>query len=390
MGLLRGGRGSTGEVDQAVEMDPRAVITMTPTEAQVAAGGQARFIFAVIERTGVAYSVESAVSTWCRLLLPAGDVGRGELVVDVPDDAGSGRYALRLVATASGQEVAAANVLLRIAGERAGGEPCLRVLPRPKFDLQPDGTVVVTLQVVNCGNVDATLVLRARHEDGWSFSVDDPELVIGVQEGPVTVKVTLKPPAGQGVDHGDQITVEVNVGTGWQPVRGRVPRRLWPWVAAAAAALVVAAGVAAAVLASQDESDDSVAVVTDETTEASPEASPEDTPEDTPEDPTPPSEPVDIVSFTVVEDLIDEVDDEPALCSITGRWDATGDSNGRLELYRGDEFVVTLDVGNDAEEIDVVEVGASFDYELKAFDSADTETDSETREIDDACTSDIP
>lgn len=127
------------------------------------------------------------MGSWCRLLLPASDFGRGELVVDVPDDAGSGRYALRLVATASGQEIAAANVMLRIAGEpRPGGEPCLKVLPRPKFDLQPDGTVVVTLQVVNCGNVDATLVLRARHEDGWSFSVDEPELVIGVQEGPVT------------------------------------------------------------------------------------------------------------------------------------------------------------------------------------------------------------
>jgi hypothetical protein len=142
-------------VDQAVEMDPRAVITMSPTEAQAASGGQARFTFAVIERGGVAYSVESAVSSWCRLLLPAGHVGRGELVVDVPDDAGPGRYALRLVATASGQEMAAANVMLRIAGERRPpGESCLKVLPRPKFDLQPDGSVVVTLQVVNCGNVD--------------------------------------------------------------------------------------------------------------------------------------------------------------------------------------------------------------------------------------------
>jgi hypothetical protein len=140
----------------------------------VAAGDQARFSFEVIEPQAVAYSVESAVSSWCRLLLPAGHVGGGELVVDVPSDAGPGRYALRLVATASGQEIAAANVMLHITAEaRPGTEPCLKVLPAPKFDLQPDGTVVVTLQVVNCGNVDATLVLRARHEDGWSFSVDE-------------------------------------------------------------------------------------------------------------------------------------------------------------------------------------------------------------------------
>src|SRR5918995_2341420 len=115
MGQPRGTPGAAPvRVDQAVEMDPHAVITMSPTEAQAAAGGQVRFTFAVIERSGVAYSVESAVSSWSRLLLPAVHVGRGELVVDVPDDAGPGRYALRLVATASGKEIAAANVMLRI------------------------------------------------------------------------------------------------------------------------------------------------------------------------------------------------------------------------------------------------------------------------------------
>ena len=346
---------------------------MTPTEAQVAAGGQARFSFAVIERRGVAYSVESAVGSWCRLLLPASDFGRGELVVDVPDDAGSDRYALRLVATASGQEIAAANVMLRIAGEpRPGGEPCLKVLPRPKFDLQPDGTVVVTLQVVNCGNVDATLVLRARHEDGWSFSVDEPELVIGVQEGPVTVKVTLRPPADHGVDQGDQITVEVNVGTGWQPVRGRVPaqRRLWPWVAAAAAAHVVAAGVAAAVLASQDESDDSVAVASDETTE-------ETTDETTEETTAPVPEPVQIASFNV-----DNADDA---CTITIEWDATGDPDGRLELYRDGELVETLPVGADSRTENTSSGPYARAYELKALDADGNQTDEANSDVTGDC-----
>lgn len=156
-------------------MDRRAVIRMTPSEAQAAAGGQVRFTFAVIERSGLAYSVESPVSSWCRLLLPAGEVGSGELLVDVPSDAGPGRYALRLVATAAGQEVAAANVALRIGADRPlGGEPCLEILPRPTFKLLPDGSVVATLQFVNCGNVDVNLVVHAHHEDGWSFSVDEP------------------------------------------------------------------------------------------------------------------------------------------------------------------------------------------------------------------------
>jgi hypothetical protein len=355
-------------------MDPHAVIGMTPTEAQAAAGGQARFSFAVIERGAVTYSVESAVSSWCRLLLPAGGVGRGELVVDVPGDAGPGRYGLRLVATASGQEVAAANAMLRIAGERAGGEPCLRVLPQPKFDLQPDGTVVVTLQVVNCGNVDATLVLRARHEDGWSFSVDEPELVIGVQEGPVTVKVTLRPPAGHGVDHGDEVTVEVNVGTGWQLVRGRVPRRLWLWVAAAAAALVVAAGIAAAVLASQDDSDDSVAVGTEETTEETLEETTEEPPEETT---APLPEPVQIASFSV-----DNADDP---CTITIEWDATGGTDGRLELSRDGELSETLPVGADSRTENTSSGPYARAYELKAFDADGNQTDGADSDVTGDC-----
>jgi hypothetical protein len=359
-------------VDQAVEMDPPAVLSISPSEAQVGAGGQARFSFAVIERQDVAYSVESAVSAWCRLLLPAGGVGRGELVVDVSGDAGPGRYAMRLVATASGQEIAAANVMLRIAGEAPGGEPCLRVLPRPNFDLQPDGTVVVSLQVVNCGNVDATLVLQARHEDGWSFSVDEPELVIGVQEGPVSVKVTLRPPTGCGVDQGDQITVEVNVGSGWQPVHGRIQarRRLWPWVAGAAAALIAAAGVVAAVLASQDGSDDSGAVATEETTE--------ETTEDTTEDTSGPvPEPVQIASFNV------DNSDDP--CTIAIDWDATGDPDGRLELYRDGELRESLPVGADSRTENTSSGPYDRAYELKAFDAEGNQTDQANSDVTGDC-----
>jgi hypothetical protein len=361
-------------VDQAVEMDPHAVIMMSPTEAQAAAGGQARFTFAVIERSGVAYSVESAVSSWSRLLLPAGHIGRGELVVDVPDDAGPGRYALRLVATASGKEIAAANVMLRIAGEGGpGSEPCLKVLPRPKLDLQPDGSVVVTLQVVNCGNVDVTFVLRARHEDGWSFSIDEPELVVGVQQGPITVKATLRPPAGHGADHGDEITVEVNAGTGWLPVRGRVPRRLWPWVVAVTAAVAIAIGATAAVLASQDESDDNVAVTND-----GPVADGTTVPPTTTETTEPEPEPVQIESFSV-----NSADDDP--CTITVAWSATGDPKGQLELYRDGELVETLPVGDDSRSTGTSSGPYAFGYELKAFDSAGTQTDNALSDINGDC-----
>jgi hypothetical protein len=362
------------KVGQAVGMDPRAVIRMNPTEGQAAAGGQARFTFAVIERRAVAYSVESAVSSWCRLLLPAGQIGLGELVVDVPDDAGPGRYALRVVATASGQEIAAANVTLRIAGERRlGREPCLEVLPRPKFNLQPDGSVVVTLQVVNCGNVDVNLVLQAHHEDGWSFSVDEPQLIVGVQQRPITVKVTLRPPARHGVDRGDQITVEVNAGTGWQSVQGRVPRRIWPWVAAGAAALVVAAGVAAAVLASSDESDDNVAVtddgtVTEETT----------VPPSTEETTEPVPEPPQILSLTV---------DASQGCDITVAWVVTGDGE-RLELIRDDGKVINdslpVESGSEVDSLSGEGTG-EFTYELIAHDFEDVVKDRMTASDTGSC-----
>jgi Abnormal spindle-like microcephaly-assoc'd, ASPM-SPD-2-Hydin len=234
---------------------------MNPTEAEAAAGAQVRFTFAVIQRDAVAYSVESAdaaISSWCRVLLPAVRASPGELVVDVPADAGPGGYRLRLVATAGGREIAAGDVTLRVEGER-----CLRILPSPKFSVEADGTVLFTLRVVNCGIVDANLLLRAHHEDGWSFSVDSPELIIGVGKGPVTVQVILRPPIGRRVDRGDGVTVEVETGTGWRPLSGRVQRPAWPWVAAAAVALVVTVAVAGGAWAWWPESDDDGAVATE-------------------------------------------------------------------------------------------------------------------------------
>jgi hypothetical protein len=238
-------------------MEPHAVITINPSEAEAAAGAQVRFTFAVIQDDAAAYSVESAdvaVLSWCRVLLPAVRSGRGELVVDVPADTRPGRYHLRLVATARGREIASGGVTLRIAGEG-----CLRIVSVPKFSLEAGGTLLVTLRVVNCGIIDGNLLLRAHHEDGWSFSVDAPELVIGVGKGPVTVQVTLRPPIGRRVDRGDRVTLEVETGTGWQALAGRVHRPPWSWVAAAAVPLVV---VAAAGAVWWPESDDDDAVTT--------------------------------------------------------------------------------------------------------------------------------
>ena len=225
-------------------MDSHSGLTVNPTNATVEPGQQVRYQFVTIGDETVTYQVQCAdatVGSWCQVLLAAARASAGELVVDVPTDARPGGYVLRLVAMAAGQEISDTDIVLCVEGER-----CLRAVSLPKLSVEADGTVLLTLRVVNCGMVDVNLLLRARHEDGWSFEVDSPELIIGVAKGPVTVKVTLRSPSGRKVKRGDRITVEVETGTGWQPLPGRVPRPVWPWVAAAAAVAAATAGAVSA------------------------------------------------------------------------------------------------------------------------------------------------
>jgi hypothetical protein len=235
-------------------MDPYSAVHVNPTEVAAARGQQARFQFMTIDGGTVAYKVQCAdeyVGSWCRFVLPAAESGPGELLIDVPADARRGRYSLRVVAMAGSRRIVAADVTLRVEDDR-----CLRIVSLPKVSLQPDGTVLVSVPVLNCGMVDMNLQLQARHEDGWSFTVDSSELIIGVGKGPVGVKVTLRPPEGERVRRGDRITVEVDTGTGWPSFAVRVPPRLvWPWVAAAA---VVAAATAGALVALWPDNDDVV------------------------------------------------------------------------------------------------------------------------------------
>lgn len=363
-------------------MDSQPFITVYPTELHASPGGQVRFQFTGVGDRTVAYSVqcvEPGVASWCRVLLPAADGRAGELIVDVPDDAPPGRHPLRLVATAMGREVAAGELTLRIVGER-----CLRIVAAPTFSLEADGTVEVTLRVLNCGTVDAELVLRARHQEGWSFDIDAPELVIGVDEGPVTVKVVLRPDSRGSVDRGDRITIEVETGAGWQPLVGRIPgprpvvRR-----AVALAAVVIAGVLAASVLAdmwSDSGEEGADPLVADE---GGPAGGPED------EDGEPGGggpgttdeavEPVDIRSFTV----------DASGCDISVEWDAGGNPDGSLELYREGDLIEEMSVGPGSldEPIDAIITDDSYEltYELIAYDSDGVETDSRSDSDGDQC-----
>jgi hypothetical protein len=237
-------------------VDPLPAIEVRPSGIAAAPGQQVRLEIEFAGGRSVTYQVRSddaEVAGWCYVLVPESGHGPGagapgELVIDVPAEARPARYRLRLVATRQGRSVAAADVVLRVEGQR-----CLKLVALPKFELQADGTVVATLRVVNCGGLDVTLVVRARHENGWSFTVDDPELVIGVGEDPVTVKVKLRPPADGTAERGDRITVEVDTGGGWQSFPGRVLRPLRTPLIVAAVAVVAVVAAASGVVASLGE-----------------------------------------------------------------------------------------------------------------------------------------
>jgi hypothetical protein len=240
-------------------VDPLPVIEVRPPRITAAPGQQVRLEIEFAGDRSVTYQVgsdDADVAGWCYVLVPESGHGPsagapGELLIDVPAEARPARYRLRLVATRQGRSVAAADVILRVEGDR-----CLKIVALPKFELQADGTVVATLRVVNCGGLDVTLVVRARHESGWSFTVDDPELVIGVGEDPVTVKVTLRPPADATVERGDRITLEVETGGDWQPYPGRVLQPLRTPLIVAAVAVIVVAAAASGVSALLGEPDD--------------------------------------------------------------------------------------------------------------------------------------
>lgn len=344
---------------EAARVASHHVISVHPTSTDVAPGQVVRFEFMTLGDERVRYRVQCAdesTESWCRLLLPAALVGPGELVVDVPAGARPGRYDMRLVAVAGRRTIAAADITLRISGER-----CLKVVARPKITLQGDGTVVVSLRVLNCGIVDTNLVLRAHHEDRWTFDVDEPELIIGVGKGPLTVKVTLRPPAGKGVGKGDEVTVDVDTGTGWRRHHGHVqqPHGHWTVAAAIAAAAVAIAAGAAVAWPGESDSVPTTAVPTNG-------PGPTDT------------ESTDSTNTTQAQTdpvVIDSLDVDYTSCASAAEWTASGDPDGHLELsLNGEAIDEEFSVGPGSYETPFMRSESAI-YELVAYDSDDVETD---------------
>lgn len=94
------------------------------------------------------------------------------------------------------------------------GGPVRVVAPRsrwymPQVTLNPDGTVTVKVSLLNRGPLDVKGSLRLRHDDGWWFSPENPEITVRAAKGPVDVSATFRPPQGRQARGGDEVTVQL-------------------------------------------------------------------------------------------------------------------------------------------------------------------------------------
>jgi hypothetical protein len=88
------------------------------------------------------------------------------------------------------------------------------VLPKsrwylPDVTMNPDGTVTVKVSLLNRSDVDVNASVRLRHDDGWWFSPESPELTVKASEGPVDVTATFRSAHGRKTGSGDQVTVQL-------------------------------------------------------------------------------------------------------------------------------------------------------------------------------------
>lgn len=188
---------------------------------------------------------ESGVDlSWCRLpapaFLPAHARRRDRLTGRLPDDAEPGTYHLWLTArTRDGSSTAGAGCTLIVRSR-----PCARFSAMPQFTLNPDGTVTASLTVFNCGDVQLDASVTLRHEDGWHFEPEDPQLTLHAGRGPVQVEFTYRPPDGKRATAEDDVTIEIRAGNMLLASKSGRLQSAWQfpyrWVVAALTLIVLA------------------------------------------------------------------------------------------------------------------------------------------------------
>lgn len=237
-------------------------LIFTVLEGRLSPGGAVRFPFALHNESSTTlrctYEIEADEDrfepAWCRLqgpgTLDGGEVRNGELEIQVPDEPDVvGIYHLRVTARAEGAyDLAMAGCVLVVESA-----PCARFSAAPKLRLNTDGTVTATIAMLNCGEFDLDVTVDLDYRDLWKFRSDGSEVTLRAQFGPVEVKRTFSPPAGEEPSEGDEITVEIKwqqqvLASTSQPltrqgvIEGR--RARWLWVAAGALMVTALGGLA--------------------------------------------------------------------------------------------------------------------------------------------------
>jgi hypothetical protein len=154
---------------------------------------------------------------------------QGHLEIRVPKGGRlqPGTYHLSLQAIPNdSSEPAVAEAVLVVEAKR-----CVFLPSVPKFDLQPDGSVIATLSLGNCGNIDCKASIQIRHKEGWKFEIDSPELTVKSGIKGVNAKLTLRPPSGKSARPGDEVTLDIS----WQgqtllvqPLKGHIKVEFGP------------------------------------------------------------------------------------------------------------------------------------------------------------------
>ena len=190
-------------------------------EQQVRSGGTARFRFRMLDgpahAPNLTYRVEARDDRfdprWCRVSSQSrrGGEGNGELIVEIPGGGSvpPGSYHLTLIVRSGAGDTATAECLLTVEASRCG-----RISARPHVTIDPDGSITASVSLLNCGNVDLEVSIDIRHQGGWRFEADRPDLTLQAGVGPFEAQLAYESPSGRTASPGDEVTVELrHVGT---------------------------------------------------------------------------------------------------------------------------------------------------------------------------------
>lgn len=112
---------------------------------------------------------------------------------------------VRLTVAPRGGQAAAAQTIVRFGDD----DRCAAFATPPRVTVTPDGSVTASVELVNCGPLTISLMLRARREDGVALTIDRPEITLTAGDDPISVTITLRRSDGRPVDAHDVIDLDL-------------------------------------------------------------------------------------------------------------------------------------------------------------------------------------